>query len=320
MNSINEVVIVPPQYAGERLDKVATVLFGDFSRAQVSNWITQGELTVDDRTVKAKTKMVGGERLCLNAQRSQREAWQEPQAITLDVLFEDEHIIVIDKAPGLVVHPGAGNPSGTLVNGLLKYRPELTRLPRAGVVHRLDKDTSGVMVIAASDKAHRQLTLMINERAIQRRYVCVCEGRMVAGKDVDQPIGRDAHVRTRQAVREDGKPAFTSFRVRQRYRVHTLLDAQLGSGRTHQIRVHAQSMGHPLVGDRRYGARGKLPQGSTPEFIQTLQAFPRQALHAHSLTLQHPIADTPLEFVAPWPSDFETLVSILHADLKSHPS
>ncbi len=314
MDPIEQDAVVPAEYAGERLDWIAAQLFSDYSRAQLTRWISSGELTVDGREVKPKTKLVGGEQLALVADAPLRESWDDAEALSLNLLFEDEHVLVINKPAGLVVHPGAGNPSGTLVNGLLHHRPELAHLPRAGVVHRLDKDTSGVMVVAASQPALQALTRMIANREFERIYVAVCEGRMVAGKDIDAPIGRDPHVRTRQAVREDGKPALTEVRVRERYRSHTLVEAKLHTGRTHQIRVHMQSIGYPLVGDRRYGARGKVPPGAEPALIERLHGFPRQALHAEELGFVHPVAEEWLEFVAPWPADFADLVEALRDD------
>ncbi len=314
MSLINLQQAVPAELAGERVDRVAAVLFADFSRAELSRWIVAGALTVDGQTCKPKTRVVGGEMLRLQAQREIREAWQEAQHIDLEVLYEDEHLLVINKPAGLVVHPGAGNPDRTLVNGLLHHRDALARLPRAGVVHRLDKDTSGVMVVAASELSQLRLSRMIAGRKVSRQYVCVCEGRMVAGRDVDAPIGRDPHVRTRQAIREDGKPARTEFRVRERFRAHTLVDAHLYTGRTHQIRVHMQSIGYPLVGDRRYGARGKVPSGASPQLIELLHAFPRQALHAESLEFEHPITRQAMAFTAPWPGDLAALVAALRED------
>ena len=303
------------ELAGERLDKVAAVVFGDFSRAELTRWINEGSLTKDGEACRPKTKMLGGEVLRLSAQRTRREIWDEAQPIQLDILYEDEHLLVINKPSGLVVHPGAGNPEGTLVNGLLHHRADLKQLARAGVVHRLDKDTSGVMVVAGSAKAQRELTEMIQQRQVERRYLGICEGRMVAGQDVDAPIGRDPHVRTRQAVRDDGKPAYTEFRVSQRFRAHTLVQARLGSGRTHQIRVHLKSIGFPLVGDRRYGARGRVPEGAQPELIQMLQQFPRQALHAHELEFPHPVEDRWMSFSAPLPQDMQALLELLAADV-----
>ncbi|XOV82190.1 MAG: 23S rRNA pseudouridine(1911/1915/1917) synthase RluD [bacterium] len=314
MDSISEDKVVPADQAGERIDKAAAHLFADFSRAELARWITSGELTVDGTVVKPRDKLRGGELLTLRAQRVLREAWQQAQPMPLDILFEDEHLLVINKPAGLVVHPGAGNPSGTLVNGLLHHRETFSRLPRAGVVHRLDKDTSGVMVIAADELTQLRLSRLIEQRSIGREYECVAEGRMVGGVDVDRPIGRDPHVRTRQAIVEEGKPAQTQFRVLQRYRAHTLVHARLQTGRTHQIRVHLQSIGYPLVGDRRYGARGRLPPGCEPELISMLQNFSRQALHAKRIAFEHPITHHRLEVEAPWPADFAGLVAALQAD------
>lgn len=307
-------MVVPREHAGQRLDRIAAQLFDDFSRAELARWINTGDLTVNGAALKPKSKLVGGETLTLRAEREVREAWQEAQPIGLDILFEDEHLLIINKPAGLVVHPGAGNPSGTLVNGLLHYRAELTRLPRAGVVHRLDKDTSGVMVVAASETAQLKLTRMIQRRELHRQYACVCEGRMVAGQDVDKPIGRDPRLRTRQAIRDDGKPAQTEFRIQQRFRAHTLIAAKLHTGRTHQIRVHLQSIGYPLVGDRRYGARGRLPPGATTELMSRVQQFSRQALHAWRLRFVHPFTAQELEFEAAWAEDFAALVDALRQD------
>ena len=314
MSDINEEIFVPEYLSGQRFDKIAAELFSDFSRAELTRWINSGDLLADDRVLKPKTKLYGGETLQLTAMRERREAWQEAQAMDLDILFEDEHLIVLNKPPGLVVHPGAGNYDGTLVNGLLAHRGSLTTLPRAGVVHRLDKDTSGVMVIAASTKAHTLLTQMIQDREIERRYQGICEGRMVAGCDVDKPIGRHPSIRTKQAVRDDGKPAFTQFRVAERFRVHTLVNAQLGTGRTHQIRVHLQSIVYPLLGDKRYGARGKLPSGASQSLITTLQSFARHALHAKTLEFTHPISQQPLKFEAPLPVDMLAVLEALRED------
>ena len=313
MDKIIQQFEVPQTLAGQRVDKVAAQLFSEFSRAELARWRSEGSLTKDGERCVPKSKVVGGECLALETQRTKRELWDEAEPLELDVIHEDDHIIVLNKPAGLVVHPGAGNPAGTLVNGLLQYRPELRSLPRAGIVHRLDKDTSGVMVVAASANAHRQLTQMISDREVERRYLALCEGRMVAGVDVDQPIGRDPHVRTRQAVREDGKPAYTEFRIVQRFRVHTLVKARLGTGRTHQIRVHLKSIGFPLVGDSRYGARGKLPPAADSQLIRSIQSFKRQALHANELEFLHPISLEPLAFSVPVPNDLQTLIDLLDA-------
>ena len=315
MTDENFTTVVPPALAGERLDKIAATLFPAYSRVELTRWITAGLLTVDGRAAKPKFRCRGGEQLALSAEAEPREYWETPEAVPLDILFEDEDLLVLNKPAGLVVHPGAGNRNGTLVNGLIHHRETLAQLPRAGVVHRLDKDTSGVMVVAASTNAHRVLTGMIAAREVRREYLGITEGRMISGRDVDQPIGRDPHVRTRQAVRDDGKPAFTEFRVKSRYRVHTMVHARLHSGRTHQIRVHLQSIGFPLVGDRRYGARGRVPQGADQSLVDYLQRFPRQALHAARLVFVHPGSEKELEFNAPLPQDMDNLKKLLAEDI-----
>lgn len=302
---------VPVELAGERVDKVAAQLFSEFSRAELTRWMTEGALTLDGAPVKPKYKVFGREELVLQGQRPIREDWQSAEAIPLDVLFEDEEIIVVNKPAGLVVHPGAGNADGTLVNGLLNHRPDLNRLPRAGVVHRLDKETSGVMVVAATPGAYQHLVDAITARAVRRRYVAVCEGVMVSGQDIDRPIGRDPKLRTRQVIREDGKPALSMVRVRERYRAHSAVDVTLGSGRTHQIRVHMQSIGHPLVGDSKYGCRRILPRAADSATVKLLQQFPRQALHAFKLDLAHPVSHKDLRFTAPIPDDLQRLMEAL---------
>lgn len=305
---------VPAELAGERVDKVAAQLFSEFSRAELARWMTEGMLTLNGAAVKPKYKVFGREELVLQGHRPIREDWQSAEAIALDVLFEDEEIIVVNKPAGLVVHPGAGNANGTLVNGLLHHRPDLNQLPRAGVVHRLDKETSGVMVVAASPRAYQYLVEAIAARAVRRRYVAVCEGVMVSGQDIDQPIGRDPKQRTRQVIRQDGKPALSLARVRERYRAHTAVDVTLGSGRTHQIRVHMQSIGHPLVGDTKYGCRRILPRAAEAETVNLLQQFPRQALHAFKLDFLHPTTNKGLRFTAPVPDDLQQLMEALAED------
>ncbi len=306
---------VPLEMAGFRVDQAAAELLPEFSRAQLSRWLKAGELLLDGRQVAAKTRLRGGEGLILEATPERPEMWHEAQPLALDVLFEDEHILVLNKPAGLVVHPGAGNPDGTLVNALLAYRSELAAQPRAGIVHRLDKDTSGIMVVAVSSLAHMHLVAALSERTMGRRYMAVTEGRLTGGMDIDAPIGRHPRHRTRQAVRQDGRPARTTIRVQERYPVHTLVEAVLHSGRTHQIRVHLADRGYPLVGDRLYGARGRLPVAAGTELTQMLQNFPRQALHAYRLRLEHPATGEPMTFEAPWPDDFARLVSALRASV-----
>lgn len=308
---------IGPEHAGARVDRVASLLFSDHSRVVLARALEQGHLTLDGQIVRASLRVRGGELLALDLPPAP-VLTDVPQSIPLEILHEDDDVIVIDKPAGLVVHPGAGNPDRTLVNALLAHRPGLGVLPRAGVVHRLDKETSGVMMIAASQRAHTQFVSALAERTVKRTYVAIVEGWLVSGAEYRQPIGRDPHHRVRQAVRADGRPAHTSVRVRQRYRAHTTIQADLHTGRTHQIRVHLSHAGYPLVGDTTYGARGRLPPKPTPELVATVRGFRRQALHAERLTFEHPGSGDWLEFSAPWPADLVNLQNVLQADLEQH--
>jgi 23S rRNA pseudouridine1911/1915/1917 synthase len=305
---------VPPELAGERVDKAAAVLFDDFSRAALSGWIQAGALTVDGARVKPKIRLLGGETLTLDAQLQAREDWQSAEDVPFEVVYEDEHLLVVNKPAGVVVHPGAGNPRGTLVNGLLNHRRSLELVPRAGIVHRLDKDTSGLMLVAADLVAHKRLVDALQARQIKRIYGAVVEAVMVSGQDIDRPIGRDPVRRTQQRVRDDGRPALTRVRVKERYRTHSLIRAELETGRTHQIRVHLSSIGHPLLGDARYGARGRLPPGADAETIALLQGFKRQALHAEQLEFEHPGSGEIVNFQVPAPADMQAVINALRAD------
>lgn len=308
---------VPLAKAGGRVDQVAAALFVDYSRVLLKGWIEQGALRVDGAQVKPRTRLLGGETLTLRATLTEREDWQLAQAIPFEVIYEDDWVLVINKPAGLVVHPGAGNRDGTLVNGLLEYRRDLSLLPRAGIVHRLDKDTSGLMLVAASLPAHGRLVEQLAARTVSRIYQALVEGVMVAGREINLPIGRHPQQRTRQAVREDGREALTRVRVLKRFRAHSHIEAQLATGRTHQIRVHMSAIGHPLLGDRRYGARGRLPRGAQPEVVQAIQQFPRQALHACTLGFQHPGTDEWMEFTTPLPADMQQMLTILAEDAQS---
>lgn len=320
MQRIERRTTVPPALAGQRVDRAAAELFAEFSRALLSQWILDGALTVDGATVKPKTRLVGGEALALAAELAPREDWTAADAVEFEVVHEDAALLVVDKPPGVVVHPGAGNPRGTLVNGLLNRYPELEHLARAGIVHRLDKDTSGLLVVARTVQAQHALGKMIAAREIVRRYQAVVEGRLSGGVDIDRPIGRDPQKRTRQAVRDDGRPAMTRVRVLHRYRAHTLVEARLETGRTHQIRVHLAAIGHPLVGDSRYGARGRLPRLAAEHTVAVLRGFRRQALHAWKLAFAHPDSGRELRVTAPPPPDFADLVVALDEDVESHES
>jgi len=300
--------------AGLRFDKAAALLLPEFSRTQLAQWIREGSLTVNGEVAPAKLRLLGGEHLRLDAPALDGPRWDAPQTVPFRVVFEDEHLLVIDKPAGVVVHPGAGNPDRTLVNGLLQLRPAQAALPRAGIVHRLDKDTSGLLVVAASNAVLRKLTVALQRHSVTRRYKAVVEGVMTGGRTIDAPIGRDPHNRLRQRVAGTGRHALTRVQVDVRYRAHTLLTAELATGRTHQIRVHLASIGYPLVGDRQYGARGRLPTRPTVDLLEAVRAFHRQALHAAELAFEHPVTGAAVRFTAPLPADLAHLVEVLAHD------
>jgi 23S rRNA pseudouridine1911/1915/1917 synthase len=307
-------VRIDATFAGLRTDKAAALLLPEFSRTQLLGWLREGCLKVDGQTVPAKHRVYGGELLELNALRELPARWDAAQTVPFDVVFEDAHLLVVDKPAGVVVHPGAGNPDRTLVNGLLRKRPDLARLPRAGIVHRLDKDTSGLLVVAADATVLRALTSALQRHAIRRCYAAVVEGVLTGGRTIDAPLARDPRNRLRQRIAEQGRPAVTHIRVDARFRAHSLLSAELATGRTHQIRVHLASLGHPLVGDRLYGARGRLPPRPSTDLVAAIRAFRRQALHAKELAFEHPITGAALSFAAPLPPDMRELISRLHED------
>ena len=287
-------------------------MFPDYSRSRLAGWIKSGAVTLDGATAAPRQLLRGGEQVRLQVEL-EAEVSSAPEAIALAIVHEDEHLLVLDKPAGLVVHPGAGNPAGTLLNALLHHDPKLVELPRAGIVHRLDKDTSGLMVVAKSLPAVTALVDMLSRHEVERQYEAVVLGTMVAGGTVDEPIGRSMGDRLRQAVRdeEDGKRAVTHYRLRERFRAHSLLQCQLETGRTHQIRVHMAHIHHPLVGDPLYGGGLKLPRGATPELIAALRGFRRQALHAERLSFEHPVSGELLSFSAERPADQLALIEAL---------
>jgi 23S rRNA pseudouridine1911/1915/1917 synthase len=304
---------VPATLSGRRLDQALAALFPDFSRSRLKTWIQAGRVTVDGLPRRPRDPVITGERICLRPEADARvEARAEP--IPLDIVFEDESLLVIDKPAGLVVHPGAGNPGGTLQNALLHHRPELRNLPRAGLVHRLDKDTTGLMVVAASEAAHTALVRAMEAREIRREYEAISLGVMTAGGTVDAPIGRHPVDRLRMAVRDTGRTARTHYRVMDRYRAHTRVLCRLDTGRTHQIRVHMAHIRYPLVGDPVYGGRLAIPRGASAELAETLRGFRRQALHARRLALAHPATGNELTWESPLPADLAGLVAALEAD------
>ena len=305
--------VVPDAAAGRRFDAVLAELFPAHSRSRLAAWVKSGEALLDGRAVRPRDPVRGGEVVSLNAV-PEVQTRSEPEDIALDVLYEDADVIVLDKPAGLVVHPGAGNPAGTLVNALLHRDPALGLLPRAGIVHRLDKDTSGVMVVARTLAAHTALVEQLSARAVHRQYLAVVSGALVAGGTVDAPIDRHPRDRIRMAVREDGREAVTHYRLRERFRAHTLLECRLETGRTHQIRVHMAHLRHPIIGDPLYGGALKLPRAATDGLVAALRGFRRQALHAEALEFAHPVSGEPVRCTAPMPADMQALVAELRAD------
>lgn len=296
---------------GKRFDQVAAELFPDFSRARLQAWIRSGELRSDGELLRPRDRVAAGAMLTLEAELQEEVSW-EGEPIALDVLHEDADILVLNKPAGLVVHPAAGNRDGTLVNALLHAYPELSVLPRAGIVHRLDKDTSGLMVVARSLRAHTHLVEQLQARTVQREYAAVCIGTMTGGGTVDEPIGRHPKARKKMAVvATGGKPAVTHYRIEERFGHHTLVAVKLETGRTHQIRVHMAHRHYPLIGDPQYGGRPRVPAGADPELISMLQSFPRQALHARRLGLVHPADEQDYEWTVPLPEDMLALLDCL---------
>jgi 23S rRNA pseudouridine1911/1915/1917 synthase len=306
------VATIPEKLAGARLDQALAQLFPQYSRSRIQQWIRSGHAVLDGRRSRQRQLVAGGERVEIQVHLEADDRWTA-QAIGLDIVEEDENLMVVNKAPGLVVHPGAGNPDGTLVNALLHYHPDLAKVPRAGIVHRLDKDTSGLMLVAKNLPAHKRLAELIAERAVRREYEAIVLGRMISGGTLRGPIGRHPQRRTRMAVVEGGREATTHVRVIRRYRGLTHLAARLETGRTHQIRVHLAHAGHPLVGDRSYGGYGRSPAGADPRVAQAVKTFPRQALHAARLTLPGGTGEADRSWSAPLPVDMAELLELIRS-------
>ena len=307
---------VPPEAAGRRLDQALAALFPDYSRTRLKAWIDTGQVRVDGAVPRGRDKLAGGEHVEIVAEL-EAEVRVAAQPIALDVVHQDPDLIVIDKPSGLVVHPGAGNPHGTLQNALLALDPGLAVLPRAGIVHRLDKETSGLLVVARTLAAHTELVRMLEARDVHREYEAVCVGVMTGGGTVDAPIGRHRVDRLRMAVREDGRDSVTHYRVVERFRAHTHIKVMLETGRTHQIRVHLAHIGYPIVGDPTYGRRLAIPRGATPRLASVLHGFRRQALHAARLGFDHPVTGKAMSFESPLPADMRDLLDALREDSKT---
>jgi len=301
---------VPFEMAGMRLDQVLAELFAEYSRSKLQGWVKSGRVLVNGLALKPRDKLVGGETIELDAE-AEIVIIAEPESIPLEIIFEDESLLIVNKPAGLVVHPAVGNWNGTLLNALLNHDSSLETLPRAGIVHRIDKETSGLLMIAKTLQAHNSLTQQLQDRDINREYLAITKGRMTAGGTVDEPIGRHPTDRKRYAVKENGKFAVTHYRVVQRFTRHTLIRVKLETGRTHQIRVHMAHIRFPLLGDQVYGGRFQMPPDCSERLEKELRSFKRQALHAAKLGLVHPVTDEYMEWEQPLPDDMTRLLEAL---------
>jgi 23S rRNA pseudouridine1911/1915/1917 synthase len=310
---------IPEELAGQRLDSALARLLPEHSRTRIKGWIEAGGVLLGRKPCKPRDTVEAGNRVRVTMTAPAPQTDAQPEAIALSLVHEDQDVFVVDKPAGLVVHPGAGNPTHTLQNGLLALDPELARLPRAGLIHRLDKDTSGLLVIARNERAQTSLSRQLMARTMSREYLAVCVGVMVGGGTIDAPIGRNHSDRLRMAVRASGRPAVTHYRVLERFRAHTFLSVKLETGRTHQIRLHLSHLKYPIVGDPVYGGRFGRPRGASEPLIDVLEAFKRQALHAATLSFDQPSSGMRLTLQSPIPPDFEHLLDTLRSDLASDP-
>ena len=306
-------IIIPEDLQGNRLDKAVALLLPDHSRTTIQSWLDSGHVLLDGSIPSRRYIVCGGESLRIDAPQPQQQEW-EAEDIPLNIIFEDASIIVVDKPAGLVVHPGAGNQSGTLLNALLKHSESLRDLPRAGIVHRLDKNTSGLIVVAKTEPSRLDLIRQFKSREAKREYLAVVNGRLISGGTVEASIGR--HPRNRKLMTTGhGKEAVSHYRIVSRYRMHSLVRVSLDTGRTHQIRVHFQHLGMPLVGDPEYGTRSKIPSGASEDLITILKNFRRQALHAESLSVIHPTSKESKQWHTGIPEDMRNLIIALKQDL-----
>ena len=314
MSAEKQIMSIPDDFAGLRLDQALARMFPQYSRSRLKEWLLAGAITVEGGPKRPRDAVSGGETVCLQpvAEISVRA---EPEPIALDIVHEDDDLLVVNKPAGLVVHPGAGNPAGTLMNGLLHRVPMLEEIPRDGIIHRLDKDTSGLLLVAKSLIAHTALVRLLAEREISRHYLAICNGVLTGGGTIDEPISRHPVDRKRMSVQQNGKPAVTHYTVKERFAAFTYVNVKLETGRTHQIRVHFAHRRHALVGDQVYGGRLALPKGASDEVIQVLRHFKRQALHATRLAFEHPSSGEKIDLEVSPPKDFEMLVDILQRDV-----
>jgi len=308
--------LIPEEFSGMRLDQALAKLFPEFSRGQLTKWIKAGDVSVDNKQLRPKDSVNGGEQIVIQTElASQDDSWTA-ETISLDIVYEDDDVIILNKPAGMVVHPGAGNQQGTLVNALLAHAPQLSSIPRAGIVHRIDKSTTGLLMVAKTLQAHNSLVSQLQARTVVREYQAIAVGVMTAGGTVDEPIGRHHLDRKRMAVSHTGKPAVTHYRVEQRFRAHTHIRCKLETGRTHQIRVHMAHIRHPLIGDPVYGGRFRQAKGMSESCREALQGFRRQALHAGVLGFKHPTTGEDVRWEAELPEDMQHILTILTEDAR----
>jgi len=314
MNELIQIdTVIPEEMSGKRLDQALAKLLPEHSRARLQGWIRDGYVLIDKKKMRPRDKIQGGEQVEIQAE-IEVQVSASPENIPLEIIFEDEYLIIINKPAGLIVHPGAGNPQHTLMNALLHHDQKLDQVPRAGIVHRLDKDTSGLLVIARTPQSHTSLVKQLQTRDMHREYVTIVSGVMTAGGTIDQPIGRHPKHRTRMAIVKNGRTAITHYRIIRKYRHHTQLQVNLETGRTHQIRVHMTWYHHPIIGDPVYGAKKQLVKGMDSNLANIVTAFPRQALHARAIQLLHPHSDELMTWEAPIPEDITELIDSLELD------
>ncbi len=315
MSAEKQIIPIPDELAGLRLDQALARMFPEYSRSRLKEWLLAGAITVDDGPKRPRDAVSGGEMVQLEP-LAEATVRAEPEPIALDIVHEDKDLLVVNKPAGLVVHPGAGNPAGTLMNGLLHHVSSLQEIPRAGIIHRLDKETSGLLLVAKSLTAHTALVRLLADREISRHYLAICNGVLTGGGTIREPISRHPIDRKRMSVQQNGKPAVTHYTVKERFGAFTYVNVKLETGRTHQIRVHFAHRRHALVGDQVYGGRLALPKGASEELIQVLRHFKRQALHATRLAFMHPSTGEAVEFEIAPPKDFQMLVETLRRDVE----
>lgn len=314
-DEINISLVFADEVDGMRLDQALAAELPDYSRERLKSWVKSGECLVNGKKEKPNLRLKGGESVEIKAQLDDVDSWNIPEDIPLDVIYEDKDLLVVNKPKGLVVHPGAGNKSGTLVNGLLHYIPELKKLPRAGIVHRIDKDTTGLLLVAKTLSAHTYLSSQMQEKKIQRQYLALVYGEVISGKTIDAPIGRSPKERTKMAIVNNGREAITHYRLKNKYRKFTLLDVKLDTGRTHQIRVHLAHDGYPIVGDFTYGPKRRCPSSFSNESQEVVNNFNRQALHAYKIGFVRPGKKKLIELEAELPEDFKLLLKAVNEEV-----